>query len=437
MFEARAQPSGNDVIIHHIGQRGDARRARDASGHIRLPRAKCLVAGTPEQRTGVMHGVPRQRVLQRRPIDMSCTRVPEPLAGGVGAGGSGAAAPAAEEGHRGCSARSHAARAQGADGEGGPAMRDCGCWCSAPPDRGCAVRSLALRGHPWSSHAQRNRTRGAQPMSWTQRAAATTPWRRSGGHRRAGQYGRHLSGKHAELRCMHVKGRRRCSTRQHGGVRRIVQLSALGAMPAYAAYFASRGRRGIRGGGGSTTRSCVLRWCSRRGPEHALVRAIGRRRCCRCRGRNAAGPTGAPAGPGNAWCVWSKRRRCTVVDAVGPQPLMLREYLDLFGARSAAGWILRFRGTRTRGCTRAGRAFAAAAGRSGRAVDARGRQHRRPHAEARVGPPATSPETFSRRARGRHARACTAWLDGAADALDVAFMWWRPASSRGGSIRAR
>src|SRR5690606_3922 len=149
VLEAGAEPPGNDVIVDDVGQRRDSRRTRDPSRQPCLFRTHGFVAGRPEQRAGVVHGIAGRRVLQRGTIDVSCTRIPEPLAGGIGAGGRGAAAGAAEAGHHeGAQHARHAARSQDADGEAGLAHARLRVLVLGGGLVGGALcDALALRGH--------------------------------------------------------------------------------------------------------------------------------------------------------------------------------------------------------------------------------------------------------------------------------------------------
>src|SRR5690606_24786813 len=286
-------------------------------------------------------------------IDVSRTRIPEPPAGGVGAGSSGAAAGTAEEGHRKRAQHARdAARAQGAGGESGSARAPLQVLVLGGGLIGGALcDALARRGHSLFL-ATRSGTRraGVDALALDFNALPD-------GNALAGALagidvlvntvGIFRATAQQSFDAVHVKGPQALfGAARMAGVQRVVQLSALGADAGSSLpYFASKGRaeEALRqtGIGHAIVRPSLVfspqgqstRWFARLAslpllplpdggtqqiqPVHlqdlvdALVRLVD-----------------APEVP-------------AALDAVGPQPLMLRDDLSLFRhAMGAVGWTV-------------------------------------------------------------------------------------------------
>src|SRR5690606_7824262 len=277
----------------------------------------------------------------------------EPLAGGIGAGGRGAAAGAAEAGHHeGAQHARHAARSQDADGEAGLAHARLRVLVLGGGLVGGALcDALALRGHrlvlATRSGAPRVGIDGlaldfnALPGSDALAGAL------SGVDVLVNTVGIFRATAQQSFDAVHVKGPQALfEAARVAGVRRIVQLSALGADPGSPLrYFASKWQA-----------EQILRDST---VAHAIVRPS---------------LVFSPHGPSTRWFAQlaslpllplpgGGTQRIQPVhlqdlvdalvrlveapelpralDAVGPRPLALREYLDLFRhAIGGAGWIL-------------------------------------------------------------------------------------------------
>src|SRR5690606_6373167 len=286
-------------------------------------------------------------------IDVSRTRIPEPLAGGIGAGSSDAAAGTAEEGHRKRAQHARdAARAQGAGGESGSARAPLQVLVLGGGLIGGALcDALARRGHSLFL-ATRSGTRraGVDALALDFNALPD-------GNALAGALagidvlvntvGIFRATAQQSFDAVHVKGPQALfDAARVAGVRRVVQLSALGADSGSALpYFASKGRA-----------EEILRGS---GIDHAIARPS---------------LVFAPQGPSTRWFAQlaslpllplpgggiqsiqpvhlhdlvdalvrlvEAPQVPTSLDVVGPQPLALRAYLGLFRrALGTAGWVL-------------------------------------------------------------------------------------------------
>ena len=271
---------------------------------------------------------------------MPCPRIPEPLAGGIRAGGGRPAAAPAEDRHHECAQRTgEASRAEHADGEGhGRAARLRVLVLGAGLIGSALAKALALQGHdPLLVSRRPDATAGTPGIDF-----GALPDDRALLDMLAGvdvlvnTVGIFREPADQSFDAVHVKGPLALfDAARRAGVRRIVQLSALGAAPASPLpYFSSKGR--------------AERLLREIGIDHAIVRPS---------------LVFAPAGTSTRWFAQlaslpllplpgggtqhvqplhlddlvdalvrlvEAQSVPDSLDAVGPRPLPLHRYLDLF-----------------------------------------------------------------------------------------------------------
>jgi uncharacterized protein YbjT (DUF2867 family) len=347
VLEAGTQPAGHHVVVHDVRQRGDARGAREAATGPRPVRLQGLVAHGPEQRTGVVHGIADQGELRRQAADVPRLGIPDPLTGGVGAGGSAAAAASAADGDRGrAQYAGEAAGAQRTREQGDDAARRVMVLGGGMIGAGLCD-ALLSRGHRVILATRGGRGReGAEALALDfnilpDDAVLVAAMHRVdvvvntvGIFRQTAQQG---------FDAVHVKGPRRVfAAAARAGVERVIQLSALGAdagspLP----YFSSKGcaEEELRGlaiehsivrpslvfspGGAST------RWFAQLAGVPLLPLPGG--------GNQSIQPVHLQDLLEAVVRLVEAPQVPRTLDAVGPHPLRLRDYLGLF--RQAIGGV--------------------------------------------------------------------------------------------------
>src|SRR5690606_19598799 len=217
-------------------------------GQARMLRTQGLVTGCPEHRTGVVDGISDRRELQRYARGGARLGIPDPLAGGIGTrGGPSAAATAAHRHGEGTQHARHAAGTPGAD-EQRREPRLCVLVLGGGLIGGALCDALLACGHRVLLATRGGRARtGVEALALDFNALPGKPALADalagvdvlvntvGIFRQTAQQG---------FDAVHVKGPRRIfEAACAAGVRRIVQLSALGAdSTSPLPYFASKGR---------------------------------------------------------------------------------------------------------------------------------------------------------------------------------------------------